>query len=133
MKRFDVFEHETEGREAVKDGFSWPAFFFKWIWAFVKGLPGRGLMFLVAVGVAAFLDSALGGHRVPFLTELGFSLWVGFEGNEWRRKALYAKGYRWVGTVEAESPGEALESSSDRQLPGDSEVLSGPMNEPNTT
>ncbi len=35
-KRYKVFEHPENRVEAVKQGWSWPAFFFIWIWALVK-------------------------------------------------------------------------------------------------
>ena len=38
MKTFKVYEHEIYGYEAVKQGFSWPALFFGFIWALVKKL-----------------------------------------------------------------------------------------------
>ena len=31
MKQYTVFQHPTSGYEAVKNGWSWPAFFFTWI------------------------------------------------------------------------------------------------------
>ena len=32
MKQIDVYSHPVHGFEAVKNGFSWPGFFFTWIW-----------------------------------------------------------------------------------------------------
>ena len=55
MRTFDVYKHRTQGYEAVKQGFSWPAFFFTRIWAFVKKLWLHGIVGLV---VLAFLEAA---------------------------------------------------------------------------
>ena len=32
MKQLDVYSHPVHGFEVVKNGFSWPGFFFTWIW-----------------------------------------------------------------------------------------------------
>ena len=36
MKQYKIFKHPLGKIEAVKQGWSWPAFFFNWIWALVK-------------------------------------------------------------------------------------------------
>ena len=36
MKTFQVYKHPIAGIEAIKVGFSFPAFFFGWIWMFIK-------------------------------------------------------------------------------------------------
>lgn len=36
MKHYKIFKNQIGQIEAVKQGFSWPAFFFTWIWALVK-------------------------------------------------------------------------------------------------
>ena len=35
MEKYAVYDRRGE-LEAVKRGWSWPGFFFSWIWAFVK-------------------------------------------------------------------------------------------------
>ena len=42
MKTFQVYKHPIAGIEAIKVGFSFPAFFFGWIWMFIKKLWGYG-------------------------------------------------------------------------------------------
>jgi hypothetical protein len=44
MKTFKVFRHPTLGFQAVKEGFSWPGFFFGPIWAFAKKLWGYAFL-----------------------------------------------------------------------------------------
>ena len=51
MRKFKVYKHSTqrvEIVEAVKVGFSWPAFFFSFWWMFAKGLWIRALIWIVA-------------------------------------------------------------------------------------
>jgi hypothetical protein len=125
MKQFDIFEDERGNRQVVKEGFSWPGFFFKWIWALGKGMPGYALLFVVTATLALIIDRLSGAqHMLPILSELSFSLWVGLDGNKWRRKSLLARGYRWIDTVDAESPKAALEAASNHET-ASSELTAG--------
>ena len=38
MANYKIYYHDAFKTEAIKDTWSWPAFFFTWIWAFVKGM-----------------------------------------------------------------------------------------------
>jgi hypothetical protein len=128
MKQFDIFEDPSGNRAAVKEGFSWPGFFFKWVWAFAKGMPGYGLLFLGTASLALILDELSGAqHVLPVLSGLSFSMWVGLEGNEWRRKNLIARGYHWIGTVDAESSEAALLTASNQEAT--SELMAAPPSE----
>ena len=78
----------------VKDGFSWPAFFFTVIWALWHRLWFLALVILasgVAIGFASELleldpltDAAVG---------LAWSVLIGFEANDARRRALARRDY----------------------------------------
>jgi hypothetical protein len=110
MTTFAVYHHSTKGYEAVKQGFSWPGFFFTWIWAFAKGLPGIGGLLLLAWVVVQILVHS--GQPVLAIfggvVALVIVLIVGFNGNAWRRSSLAKQGYQLVETVEAESPEAAI-------------------------
>ncbi len=102
MKKFSILQHPASGHEVVKDGWSWPAFFFTWLWAFVKKLW--------LIGVTVFLFGIL-ASSIPeawLLGELIISLVMGAKGNELRRKRLRESGYEQVATVEARTPDGAL-------------------------
>lgn len=102
----------------VKEGFSWPAFFFSVLWAVSRG------MWLTAV--LLFLASALLGWAVEALAldaesesavTLAFFALVGSFANDWRRAALERRGYEEVGVVAA--PGlEAAEHRAFDRLQG---------------
>ena len=78
MKQYAVFQHPTSGYEAVKNGWSWPAFFFTWIWAFVKRLWLVGLIvFLFGILASSIPEAWLVG-------ELIISIVMGVKGNELR-------------------------------------------------
>ncbi len=110
MRTWSVYHHTIKGYEAVKDGFSWPGFFFTWIWAFVKGMVGMGFLLLGAVVVINVLNVMGQEERSPglsllsVLVGLATILVTGFMGNKWREKALTRKGYQLLEKVQASSP-----------------------------
>lgn len=101
MKEFKIFEYPEGRHEAVKQGWSWPGFFFGPIWAMVKQMWGLGVGLLVAVIVLAMfpVDTAIGG----LVTLISFGIYVacGINGNRWREKHLSSRGYEHVDTVSA--------------------------------
>ncbi|EIC23048.1 DUF2628 domain-containing protein [Thiorhodovibrio frisius] len=118
MKTFDVYKHPTRGHEAVKRGFCWPAFFFSWIWAFIKKLWGMGFAFIGIMLVLVTIETAFeqggsdGGVGVMLLLELGVFFWFGSKGNDWRNNNLRKRGYDHVQTIEAETPDAAIASAA---------------------
>lgn len=114
MRTFEVFTHTEKGNEAVKKGFSWPGFFFGFIWAFVKGLPGIGfLLIIAAVGLrvleaVAVAERSSGMMVFVALLYLAVLLVVGFQGNNWRRSKLTQKGYILTKAIDAANPDAAI-------------------------
>ena len=116
MKTFDVYKHPTQGYEVVKMGFSWPAFFFTWLWAFIKklwgyGLAALGLLFVFVIIEAEFqLEGSRGGVLVMSLFQLGVLIWFGQMGNKWRTSNLKKRGYEHIQTLQAETSDAAIAS-----------------------
>jgi lambda repressor-like predicted transcriptional regulator len=118
MRTFNVFKHPAHGLEAVKQGFSWPAFFFGIFWMLAKKLWGlAGLFFLANVAVrtveAAVERSAPTGQQVfadMVITLAYTAIWLvpAFYGNRWREAKLSKRGYRLLSTVEVETPDAAI-------------------------
>lgn len=118
MTTFNLYKHPTQGIEAVKSGFSWPAFFFGVVWMVVKKLWVLAVVWFVAYVVFAFLGTSM----TPSLEGTGAvindaistagqaALWLvpAFMGNKWREKNLAMRGYEQLTTVEAESPEDAI-------------------------
>ena len=111
---FDVFEHASGRYEAVKHGFSWPAFFFTFVWAFVKRLWLLGVVVLglavaaaFAPGFQEFVQRVFGDGGLGLV----ISLILGFKGNEWKRQHLIERGWRHVTVVEATHPQNAIEEA----------------------
>ena len=112
MRQYKIYEHPSGMIDIVKQGWSWPAFFFSAIWAMAKKLWG-----LAAAALSAFLVLGLLDH----LIELGAAgsllidlLWMvaiaafGSSGNRWREKNLEKRGYECVDTVTAANADGAL-------------------------
>jgi hypothetical protein len=126
MRTFAVYESPKGECEAVKIGFSWPAFLFTGLWAFARGLWLRGLALigiqimlgLVAAATAGFIigvfqmpESALDAtfRLTQTVVIIPFMVIVGRRANDWRRKDLAKKGYTVLNeTVIARSGEEAI-------------------------
>jgi len=120
MKAFSVYSHPTRGYEAVKHGFSWPAFFFGPIWILMKRLWGIffGLWFLAYMGLVLIqsvtntAQSDSGAQALVRLMLAGgyLALWLvpAFKGNSWRVVNLIKRGYELIAMVNAETPDAAI-------------------------
>jgi hypothetical protein len=111
MKTFDVLKHPSLGRRrAVKQGFSWPAFFFAPIWAFLNRLWFRGALTTALIVISRGFEDFSWTVSVPgvLLALVDVSLAViafgfGFKGNAWKRQALERRGFMYLRTVYADS------------------------------
>lgn len=108
MKEFKIYQHPDGKREAVKQGWSWPGFFFGPIWALVKKLWGLGAVLLVAVIILAMFPIETGIGVLAALLSLGIYITCGINGNRWREKNLASRGYDHVDTVSAANPDGAV-------------------------
>ena len=108
MKTFNVFVGPHHRVEAVKEGWSWPGFFFGWIWCFVKGLPvlGVGLLALTLILNLAFPDSlAMAG--IASAVSIGVAVWLGASGNDLVERKLKNEGFQFATTIQASNPDHA--------------------------
>src|SRR5262245_18596807 len=105
MKQYQVFTHPSDMSEAVKQGWSWPAFFFGVIWAMVKKMWGLGVGVLIGSLVFGFIVVAAGGGEggdvLSNIVAILFSIIFGVNGNSWRNKNLISRGFKHVDTVTA--------------------------------
>ncbi len=116
MKQFRVYQAPSGGGlYAVKQGWSWPGFFFVGLWALVKKLwlIGLGLLFcgfwLGSMTADADLESELGSHDFLFLgLEALVHVLCGLYGNRWREEKLIRQGYQYQRTLFADNPLDAV-------------------------
>jgi len=101
----------SEGLERavlVKEGFSWPAFVFSFLWLLRHRLWLAALGFALIAGTLTLLAGTLPvpewtGALLDFL----LMLTVGFEGPTVRRMALERRGYRFAGVFGGQDQEEA--------------------------
>lgn len=121
MKRFLVFENPQGQYEAVKQGWSWPAFIFTGIWALFNKMWGIacGLIivsFLLAAFVVPqirvfFLTGAgvlLSEESVLFVVHLVYALVIGANGNKWKQTRLFSRGFEQKDVVLASNKDLAI-------------------------
>ena len=109
MKQYDIYSSPLGMTEAVKQGWSWPAFFFSPIWAMVKKMWLLGSITLVGVLVLyAMFGSTSQRFSFADLLSLGISIVFGVQGNAWRESNLLSRGFKRIGTVTAANPEGAL-------------------------
>jgi len=107
---YQIFKHPEKGYQAVKRGFSWPGFFFGFIWAFSRQLwlPAI-LLLLFSIAVDAFFWTVLrGAHGFAAVVGLLYSWFVGANGNFWRARSLEAWGFVPLGAINARDQQDAL-------------------------
>lgn len=111
-KRFNVYHHPIYGYEAIKQGFSWPAFFFHWIWMLICKLWSTAVIWLVLLFIIEIIKDA-NRHSssvtfVALLCNIGLMYVAGKSGNEWRETTLLKRGFSYLGAIPAKSPKEAI-------------------------
>ncbi len=122
MKTFNVYKHPIQGHEAVKIGFSWPAFFFTFIWMLTKRLWGYAGLWSLAAFLCLLVETIATNPRsgevqpviafILFILYLTLALVPAFKGNRWREENLAKRGYELLGTAQAETPDAAVAQHS---------------------
>lgn len=119
MHNYKIFKDPLGVYEAVKQGWSWPAFFFSTIWAFIKRIWWLGfglvlLSFLLPSLIAANLQDIPQEQAIAIINMIGsiitmiIGIILGLYGNLLREKNLLSRGYNYVTTVSAETPERAI-------------------------
>jgi len=117
-KRWDALDPLPE---LVKEGFSWPAFFFGFVWSLTQKmwLVSAGLLLLISgLGVAV---EAMGIDQITSsIVFFAVAVLVGMFANDWKRASLQRRGYRADGVVTAANLETALRRYLDLQAIGSS-------------
>lgn len=113
MKQYKIYTSPLGKVEAVKQGGSWPAFFFSFIWACVKGMWALGIGIFVALFVVGLIFEFSGtdetaSNGIINLATIVVATVFGAQGNAWREKNLLSRGFSMAATVSAANPEGAL-------------------------
>lgn len=112
MKEYKIYSNPQGNHEAVKQGWSWPAFFLGFIWAMFKKMWGIGFGVLAAFLLLGFFLGFSGaessGDALINICSLVAAIIFGMQGNKWRESHLPTRGYDFEGTVSASNPEGAV-------------------------
>ncbi|MBI1260224.1 MAG: DUF2628 domain-containing protein [Rhizobiales bacterium] len=99
---------DGDGIVFVREGFSWAAFFFNWIWALWNRLWLAAVAYLgLSIGLAALIPFFGLDQLAALIISIGIQFFFAVEANDIRRWTLEARGYREIGIVSAGSEAEA--------------------------
>ena len=93
----------------VREGFSWLAFFFSILWAIANGLWFAAFAMAAALAVIIGLPEIFSldwASRAVLL--IGYALFCGFNGNDWRRLGLDQSDWVLVSVIAARDRSHAL-------------------------
>jgi len=109
---YKIFKSPNGKYEAIKQGWSWPGFFFKLWWTLIKRLWYQSLIILVGSLVLGTIEVVLEVNEseslFPFFSFI-VGLILGRYGNQWREKNLLKRNHEYKGTLSATSPEKAIE------------------------
>jgi len=105
VKTFDILQHPSGKVRAVKQGVSWPGFFFSSIWCLFKDLPVLGIVLFLTQCVLAVIP------RIGLPLSLLVNVTLAIRGNAMRKNKLIRLGYVPVSTVSAQGPAAAIAQS----------------------
>lgn len=112
MKQYKIFRNASGQVEAVKQGWSWPAFFFSVIWAIAKRLWIIAIWaILIVMAIGTFLSLNVGyeySYEITNIISLLVYVVFGVYGNRWREKHLLTRGFKHVDTLTAANPAGAV-------------------------
>ncbi len=92
----------------VKEGFSWPGFFFTFVWAFWKRMWLPAIVIFTVIALTGFGVQKLGlGEDLEGMASILLALSIGLVGNDIRRWWLDQRGYQEVAVVSGKNAEDA--------------------------
>ena len=130
MKQYKIYEKNHLQIEAVKKGWSWPAFFFTWLWAMVKKLWILALCIIIFIIIFVNIIYEDSGDQNAFTVissnvSLLIRIILGLKGNKLRESNLRSRGFKYKTTITASNPESAIafyvrDKSTTAETPSDS-------------
>ncbi len=113
MRLYSVHLRE-HGRRAdkdlilVKEGFSWPAFVFTFVWALFTRMWWVAIGLFAVLMLVGFGLAALGvGEVVDAVVTIALAVAIGYLGNDLRRRNLAGRGFQEVAVVSGKNAEDA--------------------------
>jgi len=134
MKKFKIFKNPQGVIEVVKVGWSWPAFFFTFIWAMIKKMYLVGIGGLILFGIVGEIFDTIIGKLLPNPTSqfrvfwenapvgTGIGVLFALYGNLWREKNLVSRGFEFVDIVHADNVEGAINKFSEEYKSGHTDI-----------
>jgi hypothetical protein len=103
MKTYKIFSNPQGNHKAIKQGWSWPGFFFTAIWAAFKRMwwLAIGTFLLIGIIGSVFDQMETEVGFIPFIVNLLLFIVYGINGNKWWEKKLISHGYDYQDTINA--------------------------------
>ena len=99
----------------IKEGFSVWAFLFHMLWlAYHRTWMWAGIVLAFFLIAGALEQQELVPVVYSAIAQFGFQIYIGLTGQDWRRKALDARGFTFAGVVSARDDIEAHQRFFDR-------------------
>jgi hypothetical protein len=122
MKLYTIYVNSQGDHKAVKQGWSWPAFLFTWMWAITKNiwmLSKLSAALLVILLMIAFImasltsSASMNAMMELFMVYMGyliiaFSFIMGAKGNQWVKDSLMIQGYTDKESIVAQNSAAAI-------------------------
>lgn len=109
MSQYRIYSDTTGELEAIKAGWSWPAFFFNVIWALTKGMWELVIAILLIFLIAGmFVRMTDGNIMWTNGLSLAISLLMGATANPLQARKLATYGFEPIAMVSANSPEQAI-------------------------
>ena len=119
MHAFKIYQHPTHGRQAVRIGYCWPAFFFGFFWMLFHRLWFLALGWIASYAALSTLvvnttragpETGLQAIAYVLLLVAFTILWLvpAFKGNSWREEQLAATGFSQVTVLQADNASQAV-------------------------
>jgi len=112
VKQYNIYKHPNGTTVAVKQGWSWPAFFFDIIWALVKKMWVFGFSMVAAFIALGLILGFAGAWNVGIvfinMVSIVMKIFFGKYGNSWLVDNLSSRGYEYIDTVTAANPDGAI-------------------------
>ena len=112
MKTFSVYVHpHGEDIQAVKNGWSWPAFLLGEFWAFYKNLFLAAIIAIIIDFILIhdyYYDYYIIDNSYLFAMSIISAIVFGLQGNGWVKERLRKQGYVYKGSVPAADADTAI-------------------------